>query len=155
MCSLAATAAHRGSALTPNRRLASVAISRLRRATALVYASSSTPTSPSATDTTSLMSYRSRTESNVDRLTQKVAVSRITGKPRCAPHGVAGGEVVLPLRQRDIAGDVDLGVRVLRCEMRGSLAAQLIGFPRIHRAAKAVRARICLGGAQRAGTEVD
>ena len=81
MWSFAATVAQRGSGAWPSRPAAWVAISRLRRATALVYASSFTPIRPSATDTTLRMWYRSPVESYFARLTQKSAVAPITGNP--------------------------------------------------------------------------
>ena len=70
------------------------------------------------------------------------------------PGLVAAGEPVLPLRDRDVAVDVDLvliqhlgRVRRLRTAVVG------IGLPRVHRAVQAARLGARLGGRQRAGAE--
>ena len=46
------------------------------------------------------------------------------------PRGIAGRQIVLPLRQRDVAVDVDLRVRVLGGEVRRRLVARARRPPR-------------------------
>ena len=82
------------------------------------------------------------------RREHRVAVAR-------QPCGVARGEIVLPLREGDVARDVILVQGVLPGEARGGLVAQLVRFPRIHRTAVAVRLRVAARRRERAVAKPD
>ena len=70
------------------------------------------------------------------------------------PLAVAGGQVVLPLRDGDVGVDVDLALAEHVGHVRRLLAAVLrIGLPREHRAAQAACLRARFGGRQGARAE--
>src|SRR5207253_10462196 len=60
------------------------------------------------------------------------------------PGRVTGGEIVLPLGERDVARDVILVQRVLPGELGRRLLTRLVRLPGVHRAALPVGARVPL-----------
>ena len=71
------------------------------------------------------------------------------------PCGVARREIVLPLGECNVPGDVILVQRILPGEARRRFVAQLVRFPGIHRAAVAVAGRIAARRAERPVAEHD